>query len=168
MRKFYFVVIILMAALVGATSYVSNIAFNKVAGIPLQLLVLNSDGSNKNGLSYSSIIDSIAESYNNNTATVTTASGESGASGASQPAATTNTQKAAEVLKENGLNNIANAVENNDKAKLNSEVQNLTDEEFKQVIQVLGSSGHKSEADVIQAMGKDQAIKLYNQSIKNK
>lgn len=156
MRKFYIVVIVLMAALVGITAYVSNIAFNKVAGIPLQLLVLNSDGSNKNGLSYSSIIDSLAGSYNNV------------ATGTSQPAATTNTQKAAEVLKENGLNNIANAVENNDKTKLNSEVQSITDEQFQQVIQMLRNSGHKSAADAVQAMGKEQALKLYNQRMSGK
>ena len=154
MRKFYIVVIVLMAALVGATAYVSNIAFNKVAGIPLQLLVLNGDGSNKNSLSYTSIIDSLAGSYNN-VATVT-------------PAATTNTQKAAEVLKENGLNNIANAVENNDKKKLNSEVQSITDEQFQQVIQMLRNSGHKAAADAVQAMGKEQALKLYNQRMSGK
>lgn len=153
MRKFYIVVIVLMAALVGATAYVSNIAFNKVAGIPLQLVVLNSDGSNKNGLSYTSIIDTLAGSYN--AATVTTG-------------ATTNTQKAAEVLKENGLNNIANAVENNDKKKLNSEVQSITDEQFQQVIQMLRNSGHKAAADAVQAMGKEQALKLYNQRMSGK
>ena len=158
MRKFYIVVIVLMAALVGATAYVSNIAFNKVAGIPLQLLVLNGDGSNRNSLSYTSIIDSLAGSYN--VATVTT--------GSSQPAATTNTQKAAEVLKENGLNNIANAVENNDKKKLNSEVQSITDEQFQQVIQMLRNSGHKAAADAVQAMGKEQALKLYNQRMSGK
>lgn len=155
MRKFYIVVIVLMAALVGATAYVSNIAFNKVAGIPLQLIVLNSDGSNRNGLSYTSIIDSLAGSYNN-VATVTTGT------------ATTNTQKAAEVLKENGLNNIANAVENNDKTKLNSEVQSITDEQFQQVIQMLRNSGHKAAADAVQAMGKEQALKLYNQRMSGK
>ena len=163
MKKIYIVAIILMVFLVGIASYASNIAFNKVAKLPFQLLISNNNGvNNKANLSLSSIIDKLAENYNN-TATGTIATG----SFSSQTVATTNAQKAAEVMRENGLTNFADAIQSNNKEQVNEAVQSMSDQEFEQALQMLRNTGHSSEADTLQILGKDQAIKLYNQ-MKNK
>ncbi|NOW83206.1 tRNA A37 N6-isopentenylltransferase MiaA [Clostridium beijerinckii] len=78
-----------------------------------------------------------------------------------------NINKMIELMKENGFNDEANAMENRDFDAMKNLMSNISDEDYNKMIDVMKNNGYGSMANMMQFVGKEKMAKLHQSMMRN-
>jgi len=78
-----------------------------------------------------------------------------------------NINKMIELMKENGFNDEANAMENRDFNAMKNLMSNISDDDYNKMIDVMKNNGYGSMANMMQSVGKEKMAKLHQSMMGN-
>lgn len=67
-----------------------------------------------------------------------------------------------DIMKSNGFENMAKAMENRDYAAMNKYMSNLTDEQYNQMIDIMRNNGYEGMAGRMNSIGRDTMVNMHN------
>jgi hypothetical protein len=67
-----------------------------------------------------------------------------------------------DIMRSNGFEDAANAMENKDFNAMNDFMKNLTDEQYNKIIDIMQNNGYGSMTKMMQSVSKDEMINMHN------
>lgn len=67
-----------------------------------------------------------------------------------------------DMMRENGFESAAKAMENRDYAAMNDFMNNLTDEQYNQMIEIMKSNGYTGMADMMGSISREDMLEMHN------
>jgi radical SAM superfamily enzyme YgiQ (UPF0313 family) len=71
-------------------------------------------------------------------------------------------KKMIKTMKENGFEDLANALEKGDYKTIDNLINNLSDEDYKKIISLMKKSGYESMAKMMESISKEDMIRMHN------